>query len=75
MIGKSENSLWIDEVFCQVIEDSLTIVIDNGFRKRDKSRVCNCVLARREGYKSELLGRATRYYDKRAKINTNRDLS
>lgn len=37
-IGKSENSRLIDEAFCQMIESLLTIVIDNSFRKRDKSR-------------------------------------
>lgn len=37
-IGKSENLWRIGEAFCQMIEGLLTIVIDNGFRKRDKSR-------------------------------------
>lgn len=73
-IEKSENSRWISKAFCQVIEGSLTIVIDNDFRKCDKNRVYNCVLARREGCKSELLGRVARYY-KHVKINTNRSLS
>jgi len=73
-IGKSENSRLIDEAFCQMIESLLTIVIDNTLQKAWQEPHRNCVLARREGYKSELLGRVTRYYDKRAKIDTNKDL-
>lgn len=37
------------------------IIIDNGFRKRGTSSMCNCVFARREGHKSELQGRGTRF--------------
>lgn len=46
-IGKSENSQWIGEAFCQVIEGLLTIVIDNGFRKCDKS--CTVIVYLLEG--------------------------
>lgn len=46
-IGKLENSRWIGEAFCQVIEGLLTIVIDNGFRKRDKS--CTVIVYLPEG--------------------------
>lgn len=45
-IGKSESSRRLDEALRRVIEGSLTIVIDNAFRKRNKGGVCNCVLAR-----------------------------
>lgn len=57
-----------------MIESLLTIVIDNTLQKAWQEPHRNCVLARREGYKSELLGRVTRYYDKRAKIDTNKEM-
>lgn len=49
------------EAFCRIIEIPLMIIIDNGFRKRGTNGMCNCVFARREGHKSELQGRGTRF--------------
>lgn len=58
-IGKFENSQLARR---QVIEDSLAIVIGNGFGKRDKNRVCNFVLVRKARVAKvnvHIVGRAT----------------
>lgn len=72
-IGKSENSRRIGEAFCQMIEGLLTIVIDNGFRKRDKSRTVIVYLPERRVRKVNCWV-VSRYNDKRAKIDINGDL-